>query len=391
MMNDDMALVREYAANQSEQAFVTLIERHLNLVYSAALRQVGDAHLAEDVTQATFIILAGKAGSLGDKTILSAWLYRTARFAAADAMKMQRRRQQREQEVYMQSTLTGPEPVAWERLAQQLDDAIGRLGQTDSNALVLRFFENKNLREVGVALGTSEEAAKKRVSRALEKLRRIFAKRGIHSTTAGLAEMISTNSVQVAPVALAKTVMVAAMTHGAAASGSTLTLIKGALKIMAWTKAKTAIVAGAVVLLAAGTTTVTVRHIQERRANAWETERFNTNTTYANVLSTTISTTNALPGMIDWGVVKLSPNTPKHLSLGDGADCTLTTTLSADGKLIIAIRHEGKTTAKDNIPGMPVGMPLHFIDTMTVTSGTPIYGCYVGDKLVRFTPELQAP
>jgi hypothetical protein len=95
--------------------------------------------------------------------------------------------------------------------------------------------------------------------------------------------------------------------------------------------------------------------------------------------------------MIDWGVVELSTKTPKHLSLGDGADCTLTTTLSADGKLIIAIRTKGKTTAKDNIPGLPVGTPLQLMYTMTVTSGTPILGCYVGGKLVSFTPELQAP
>ncbi len=114
-------------------------------------------------------------------------------------------------------------------------------------------------------------------------------------------------------------------------------------------------------------------------------------TTSANTLSTTISTTNALPGMIDWGVVELSTNTPKHLSLGDGADCTLTTTLSADGKLKITIRSKWKTTAEDNIPGMPVGTPTQLIQTMTVASGTPILGCYVGRKLVRFTPELRAP
>jgi hypothetical protein len=114
-------------------------------------------------------------------------------------------------------------------------------------------------------------------------------------------------------------------------------------------------------------------------------------TTSAKVLSTTISTTNTLPGMIDWGVVELSTNTPKHLSLGDGADCTLTTTLSADGKLIIAIRSKGKTTVEDNIPGMPVGTPTQLTETMTVTSGTTIYGCYVGSKLVRFTPKLRAP
>jgi RNA polymerase sigma factor (sigma-70 family) len=104
-MNDDMDLVREYAADRSEPAFATLVSRHVNLVYSAALRRVGDALLAEEITQAVFIILARKAESLGPKTVLSGWLYRAAQYAAADALKTRRRRERREQEAYMQSTL----------------------------------------------------------------------------------------------------------------------------------------------------------------------------------------------------------------------------------------------------------------------------------------------
>src|SRR5215831_6476121 len=104
MSNDDMELVRDYAARRSEQAFETLISRHVNLVYSAALRQVCNPHLAEEVTQAVFIILARKAETLGPDTILPSWLYRTAGFASSDALKAQRRRRQREQEAYMQSS-----------------------------------------------------------------------------------------------------------------------------------------------------------------------------------------------------------------------------------------------------------------------------------------------
>jgi RNA polymerase sigma factor (sigma-70 family) len=215
-----------------------------------------------------FTILARKANLLGDKTILPGWLCRTARNVAANALTIQRRRQRREQEAYMETILNGgcgasSQPIyeeTWAQIAPLLDAALARLGGKDHDAIVLRFFENKELRQVGAALGVSEDAAKKRVSRALEKLRRFFLKRGVDSTASAIGETISANSIQVAPVALAKTVTAVALAKGATASISTLTLIKGALKIMAWTKAKTAVVAGAVLILAAGTTTVIVTH-----------------------------------------------------------------------------------------------------------------------------------
>ncbi len=265
MTNDDIALLREYARNNSEAAFAALVSRHVNLVYSVALRQVRDAHLAEEITQAVFIILARKADKLGDQTILPGWLCRTARYASANALTIQRRRQHREQEAYMQSQLESQEnPTAetWNQIAPLLDGAMEGLGQKDHDALVLRFFENKTFAEVGATLGASEDAAKMRVNRALEKLRKIFTKRGVSSTTAIIAGTISTNSVQAAPVALAKSVTAVAIAKGAAASGSTLTLIKGALKIMAWTKAKTAILTGTVIILAAITTVTVMSHFR---------------------------------------------------------------------------------------------------------------------------------
>jgi RNA polymerase sigma factor (sigma-70 family) len=257
-MNDDLTLLREFARNNSEPAFAALVSRHVNLVYSVALRQVRDPHLAEEITQAVFIILARKANSLGDKTILPGWLCRTARYASANALTIQRRRQHREQEAYMQSTLNEAEPrheETWNQIAPLLDGAMEKLGQKDHDALVLRFFENKTFAEVGATLGASEDAAKMRVNRALEKLRKFFTKRGVSSTTATLAGAISANSVQAAPAMLAKTAIAVALTKGATASTSTLTLIKGALKIMAWTKMKTAIVVSVCVLFTAGTTT----------------------------------------------------------------------------------------------------------------------------------------
>jgi uncharacterized protein (TIGR03435 family) len=150
-----------------------------------------------------------------------------------------------------------------------------KLGQKDHDALVLRFFENKTFAEVGATLGASEEAAKMRVNRALEKLRKFFTKRGVSSTTAIIAGTISANSVQAAPMALAKTVTAVAIAKGAAASGSTLTLIKGALKLMAWTKAKIAIFVGVGILLATATTTVTVKEIHEHQNEEWQLGEMN--------------------------------------------------------------------------------------------------------------------
>ncbi|HVU27233.1 MAG TPA: DUF6263 family protein [Verrucomicrobiae bacterium] len=255
-MNDDLTLLREFAEKNSEAAFTEIVSRHVNLVYSVALRQVRDTHLAEEITQAVFIILARKANSFGDKTILSGWLCRTARYASANALTIQRRRQQREQEAYMQNVLNEETNESalnenWNQIAPLLDAAMGKLGQKDHDALALRFFENKNFAEVGAAIGVNEDAAKMRVSRALEKLRKFFAKRGVSSTTAILAGAISANSVQAAPAALVKTIPAVAVAKGATATTSTLTLVKGTLKLMAWAKMKIAVVVGASVLLAA--------------------------------------------------------------------------------------------------------------------------------------------
>ena len=252
----DVELVRAYLQRGSEEAFATLVGRHVNLVYSAALRHTGIAAQAEEITQVVFIIFARKAASLRAYTALEGWFYETTRLTALSFLRGERRRQFREQEAcYMQSTLQdSPDNSTWNRMAPLLDAAMFRLRKKDRDAVVLRFFKGKNIREVAAALDVTEAAAQRRVLRALEKLRKIFAKSGVTMSAALIA-----NSVQAAPVDLAKTISVVAFTKGAAASGSTLTLVKGASKIMAWTKAKTAAVFGVGILLAAGTTTAIVK------------------------------------------------------------------------------------------------------------------------------------
>ncbi|MGI8966520.1 MAG: RNA polymerase sigma factor, partial [Limisphaerales bacterium] len=247
---NDMQLLRQFAEENSDTAFATLVTRHVNLVYSAALRKTSNAHAAEEISQAVFIILAEKAASLRRDTVLSGWLHQTARLTAANFLRHEIRRAHREQEAYMQSLSNESDSEIWLQIAPHLDDALGHLGEKDRNAIALRFFEGKSFQEVGTAFGASENAAKKRVAYALEKLRKYFSKRGVVSTTVIIAGVVSANSVQAAPSALAKTISVVALAKGAAAGSSTLTLVKGALKIMAWTKTQMAIVVGVGVLLA---------------------------------------------------------------------------------------------------------------------------------------------
>ncbi|HEX5398919.1 MAG TPA: sigma-70 family RNA polymerase sigma factor, partial [Verrucomicrobiae bacterium] len=229
------------------------------------MRHVGNPHQAEEIAQAVFIILARKAKGLRHDKALSSWLFQTTRLTATNFVRSESRRHRREQEAQMESLSNAPDNEVWRQIAPLLDAAVASLNARDRRAIVLRFYEGRDLREVGAALGATEEAAKKRVARAVEKLQAYFQKRGVDSTAEAIANSIAANSIQIAPAALAKSVIAVAAAKGAAASTSTLTLVKGALKIMAWTKAKTAISLGAGVLLVVSLTWILPKWVREWR------------------------------------------------------------------------------------------------------------------------------
>ena len=197
-MSEDHELLRSYASSRSESAFAQLVSNHLNFVYATALRMVaGDSHLAQDVAQSVFIDLNRKASSLLHLRSLEAWLYQATRFAAAKAVRTEQRRSVREQaalEMEVNSTQsTSPDSINdWERIAPVLDEAIEQLATDDREAILLRFFARKNFRAVAESVGTTEEAARKRVSRALAKLRTYLARSGVSISETSLIAALGT-------------------------------------------------------------------------------------------------------------------------------------------------------------------------------------------------------
>ena len=203
-MTDDEQLLRQFAEECSESAFGELVTRYIDLVYSAVLRALnGDVHLAQDVTQTVFMDLARKARSLPRGVVLAGWLHRHTCYTAATAVRTERRRRTREQTAMEMRALDANRELSWERIAPFLDAALNELSSPDRHALVLRFFQRQDFRAVGSALGMSEDSAQKRVSRALEKLRRALSRRGVTLTATALASVLATQPVTAAPAGLA--------------------------------------------------------------------------------------------------------------------------------------------------------------------------------------------
>jgi RNA polymerase sigma factor (sigma-70 family) len=225
---DHHELLRAYAQDHSESAFQELVQRYVELVYSAAIRRVsGDRELAEDVAQEVFTDLARKAAALPPTVMLGGWLHRHTGYVAATAMRAEQRRRDHERQAVEMNALNEPSDADWSQFAPVLDEAMDEMDPADRDALVLRYFERCELREVGAALGVSDDTAQKRVSRALEKLRQQLARRGITSPAAGLSTVIMANAVQAAPAGLAVSIAGSALASAAAGSVASLGILKG--------------------------------------------------------------------------------------------------------------------------------------------------------------------
>ncbi len=246
-MTETQALIAAYVKAGSEEAFRELVLRYIDLVYSTALRLVGhDTHLAEDVTQTVFIHLARKARGLGEGVMLGGWLHRDACHVAATMLRGERRRQIRERKAAeMKENGSGS---AWASVAPLLDEAIDELGPEDRTAILLRFYERHDFRSVGAALGSSEDAARMRVGRALDKLHAVLRLRGVGLPVAALGAALAGEAVNAAPAGLATSVASAALVGTAAGGASSGTIIK----LIAMTKLKAGLV-GALLVAAVAT------------------------------------------------------------------------------------------------------------------------------------------
>jgi len=260
MEASDQELLRAFVRERSEDAFRRLVNRHLDLVFATARRILGDPQLAEEVAQGVFLLLARKAGDIGNQQPLAGWLYHTARHHALNTSRAEGRRRQREQTAAaMQTHETTPEP---EWIAAEIEGALEELPAEDRDALVLRFLDNRQLREVGVELGISEEAARKRVSRALDKLRGIFGKRGVALSTGLLTTALAAQAGAAAPAGLGATIVASALTGLTAASATAITATQTTTTLMNLFNLKTA----AAILGAAAVTGTTTYLVQEREA-----------------------------------------------------------------------------------------------------------------------------
>jgi RNA polymerase sigma factor (sigma-70 family) len=253
---DDWQLLRRFVEHDSQEAFAALTKRYLGLVYSVCRREVADAETAEDVTQAVFLLLARKAPTLRRNVVLSGWLFQTARFAAKNARTRAQRRAAYEQKAaeLIQQQVTR-EDAAWAEIEPVLNQSLAALWEGERESVLLRFFQGMSFAETGTALSVSEEAARKRVTRALEKMRRFFGQEGIVVPGAALAALLSTHAARVVPAQLMGETI---KTLAGSVPGHVSLISQGVLQSMRLFKLKAA--AGAVAVVLTGATALTMAH-----------------------------------------------------------------------------------------------------------------------------------
>ena len=233
MNESDMQLLQRYAKERAEDAFTELVRRHLGLVYSAVLRQVQSPELAQEVSQTVFLDLSRNAKKLPPTTILSAWLYQVARRSAIDVVRRETRRHLREKTA-QQLTDMNSTSADWRDIEPLLDEAMQSLDETDRAAVVLRYFENKSMREVGESLGSSENAAQKRLSRAVDQLSEFFTNKGLRTGAGAITAAIASNAVHAVPAGLITTISATVTSTGTAAlAATTLTTMTAKNAILA--------------------------------------------------------------------------------------------------------------------------------------------------------------
>ncbi|HOW63927.1 MAG TPA: DUF3616 domain-containing protein [Candidatus Paceibacterota bacterium] len=238
---EDFQLLREYVERGTEAAFAEIVLRHTDLVYSAAMRQTGDPELAKDVTQSVFIILARKAKTFRSNVILPAWLFQTTRLVIAGARKQEIRRRRREMKaaVMSESCVIPTDTPPWEEVAPLLDDSLACLGEKDRQAVQLHFLNHRSHREIGLDLGLKEDAVRKRIGRALERMRSYLLKRRVKITVSALGASLMAHGVEAAPAGLAAATAALATGPASLVSESVSLMVEQTLNQAFWSQVKT--------------------------------------------------------------------------------------------------------------------------------------------------------
>lgn len=245
MIISDAQLLQRYARERDEEAFTEIVSRYGGMIYSAALRQTGgNVHLAKDILQIVFADLARKAGSISDNVVLAGWLHRATVLSAAQVKRKEGRRQMREELAMKEETIDTSDPGHWTQIEPVVDQLLAKLNPRDRDVLLLRFFQERSLKEIGELMGCGESGASQRISRALEKLRHALAQKGITCTSSALSSSLTVHAVPNVPLGLLGAVATASLAQ--AEAGSLFSV--GLLKALTMTKLEYCVVSTLIVV-----------------------------------------------------------------------------------------------------------------------------------------------